>query len=212
MKDIYTHSKILDQKTIKKLYPLAHAGDKEAIRKICLSVWRLAASKAADIRKYKSQDISDYVSAGIMGVLSGIKNGKYDEKKGAFSTYITYYIAGFILKERDTSGVVRGSIHKRVFPKFELENKIEDKEDIHHEFDEVDKKDEQAVRLDKIHEKAQALTNIQRDVLYSYFLNGETLVSIGKRYELTKERIRQIRVEAIDLLKVRIGNVGQKTT
>jgi RNA polymerase sigma factor (sigma-70 family) len=203
MDDIRNNAKILDQKTISQLYPKAHKGDKEAIRKICLSVWRLAASKSHDMRKYDNEDVSDYVSVGMMGVLSGIKNGRYDEKKGAFSTYVTYYISGFILRERDTARVIKGSLKKRYFPKCDGQNMIEDTEDTYDGFIEIDKADD----VEYIKQTIKGLSEIQQDVITSFFLNNETLTSIGKRLNRSKERIRQIREEAVAKIKMRIGDV-----
>lgn len=45
----------------------------------------------------------------------------------------------------------------------------------------------------------------EREVLHRRFVNNETLDSIGQRYDLTRERIRQIERDALDKLRKRLG-------
>lgn len=78
-------------------------------------------------------------------------------------------------------------------------------------------KDEiEAVKIQKAYNKySDLLTEKEKEVMTRYYgLNSQvrhTLAEIGKMYQVTRERIRQIKVEALIKIKIKDASMGYRT-
>lgn len=179
----------------RRLIALAQSGDDNARNRLADSMIYYVAKIAAHCTRHSNVPYLDAIQAGSLGVLRAI--AKFDLDRGIrFSTYATYWIRSFIQRECMSHRVVhvpcvaqhRGvEITEHQFPdccdKF-VESSYEE------EFLVVDSDD-----VDALKQAIRKLPRRQRSVI-RHRMNGKTLSQIGRAMKISKERVRQIQMDA----------------
>ena len=199
--------------TVEEEVELAQAikkGDQAALDKLTRANLRFVVSVA---KQYQNQGLSlpDLINEGNLGLIKAAQ--KFDETRGfKFISYAVWWIRQSILQAlAEQSRIVRlplnqvGSLNKisKALSKFEQENERrpspEELADSSLNQESLSKEVERA--LSQLHER-------ERDILKMFFGIGcqeMTLEEIGAKFDLTRERVRQIKEKAIRRLK------GQKS-
>ena len=178
----------------------------------------------------KSLDLPDLMQVGRMSFLLACQ--RYDPARDAsILTYARHYIRGYVLREIITTGaVVRFPVNhykkghpQRRYTRARYVYTFTEMTDLFHEFSRFQYEDtttddrplaEEALGEDghehKIPRAARwalgGLTPREQDVLRRRFgEEPESLDSIGRSYDLTRERVRQIEAQALTRLRARMG-------
>lgn len=195
----------------RELIRLAKIGDLNAKNEIIESNLRFVFDFA---RRYarKGVPISELISEGNMALFKAIE--KFDNEKDVkFITYAVWWI-----RQAMTEAVKRNMIKND--SEYESENKInihtsssmyDEEDDIVYEVeDQSFMMEDSKLELERNQEMVVSslmnqLNDKERDIIESYYgINGkkeETLLDIGKRYNLTCERVRQLKSSVIRKLK-----------
>lgn len=199
----------------KQLMTLAKAGDLSAKNKIIESNLRFVFDMA---RKYaqKGVPIAELISEGNMALFKAID--KFDNEKDVkFITYAVWWI-----RQAMTEAVRKNKVKNDAEVAEEISETLkkaisssiyddEDDNDIYYECDEASEyPDNMRSEIENNQEFTVSslvgmLGDKERDIIESYYgLNGkkeETLFEIGKRYNLTCERVRQVKSNVMKKLR-----------
>lgn len=196
-------------------------GDKKAREKLIIHNLRLVVKIAAG---YQGRGLSllDLIQVGNEGLIRAVE--KYNPEKGA---KLSYYASFWIKQKINRAIFLQGKdVRFKDFKKYAnngplnivyLDGPISEnsEETLYHFFE-----DDKAERADKIASRksdfiylkrvmARKLKPIEREILYKrYGLDGrgeKTLEKIGKDFGVTRERIRQIEVNALKKLKISLN-------
>ena len=193
-------------------------GDMVALEKLTKANLRFVVSVS---KQYQNQGLSlpDLINEGNLGLIKAAR--RFDETRGfKFISYAVWWIRQSILQAlAEQSRIVRlplnkiGSINKinKTYAKLEQEFLVQDEDNNMYD---VLKSDEvvtpetellyESLRKE-IDRAISTLTQREADVVRLYFgLNGGhpmTLEEIGEKFDLTRERVRQIKEKAIRRLK-----------
>lgn len=177
---------------IMQLYPRAARGDQEAFDALLDSVLGL-------VLKYSRNPPAPYtvdesVEMGLYAFVRSVANRKWNPRRGAFSTYLMFYILGARHKMwRDACPKTNG---RPLTVQLEEERDLEGPEK-----PSVWEADEIGMVLDGM----SALTEKESWVIEGRFLRGKTLKELGKEMKLSRERVRQIEAKALNKLKRECG-------
>lgn len=207
--------KPLDKQTEKKLFlEFKNNNDLSARNQLITSNLKFVVDIA---KQYKGHGLSfgDLVSEGNMGLLKAID--KFDEKKDTkIISYGVWWIRQYI---KDAIN------RKKNMPIDELpednEKQVSDDDLLYNDEDNIkksfldnDETYENNDDVEAVKKLLSFLTERERNVIISYFgLNGEeqkTLEEIGIKYNLTKERVRQIKEVALKKLRSNVLLIGNK--
>ena len=175
-------------------------GDQEALEKLTKANLRFVVSVA---KQYQNQGLSlpDLINEGNLGLIKAAE--KFDETRGfKFISYAVWWIRQSILQAlAEQSRIVRlplnqvGSLNKinKAFARFEQEH------------ERTPSPEELAESLSTEVDRAlETLTERERDIIKYFFGIGcseMTLEEIGEKFDLTRERVRQIKEKAIRRLR-----------
>ena len=186
-------------------------GDQRALDKLVQANLRFVVSVA---KQYQHQglSLSDLINEGNLGLIKAAQ--RFDETKGfKFISYAVWWIRQSILQALAEQGrLVRlpqnkiGTYNKanKAYMAFEQEHEREGSDDT----DEDVMKDSLREEIRRV---LKSLSPREAEIVNAYFgldgENGVTIEQIGMKYDLTKERIRQIKERAIKRLqKARYSN------
>ena len=225
------HEELISAEEEVELARRIKTGDRKALEKLTKANLRFVVSVA---KQYQNQGLSlpDLINEGNIGLLKAAE--KFDETRGfKFISYAVWWIRQSILQAIAEQGrVVRlplnqvGSVNRinKVLSKFEQENErrpsvdeIADKTDLPHEKIEDVLKVNSSTDEDLLKESLRAeiasalsvLNDRERNVIEAFYGINQpecTMEEIGKKYGLTRERVRQIREKAIRRLKQNTQN------
>lgn len=207
--------KPLDKQTERKLFlKFKNNNDLSARNQLITSNLKFVVDIA---KQYKGHGLSfgDLVSEGNMGLLKAID--KFDEKKDTkIISYGVWWIRQYIKdainrKKNMPIDELPEDNEKQVFDDDLLYN---DEDNIKKSFLDNDETYENNDDAEAVKKLLSFLTERERNVIILYFgLNGEeqkTLEEIGIKYNLTKERVRQIKEVALKKLRSNVLLIGNK--
>ena len=186
-------------------YPRAAQGDSVAFEALLGSVVGLVYSLAKKYSKC-SWEFDELVEAGYMGFVRGIRNGRWKPNRGAWSTYMTFCIQGpmLLLKsqrmDRDVVRIPQTRFYGRYREKFGDPPSTESmyfNEDALSIPSRVEQDAEEAEELVRIQGAMRRLPQRQCYILEQCVVYSRTLESVGNELAISKERVRQIKREAI---------------
>lgn len=191
IQQMLSEMKVLPTQKIAPLYAQVQRG-KTAKEKIYRSSYGLIVNQAKKFHKI-GFDLETMVDAGILGLAKAIENNKFDPKKGAWSTYVSYYIRGhmlyaakYIKKEKPLNATdLLDPAMSAGFLDIPTENTAP------------------ATAIEAVvRSTIESLKNPRhREVLFLMFYHHKTLGEVGKIWGISKERTRQIKVEALKEFK-----------
>lgn len=207
-------------------------GDRKARNILVLANQRLAVHIA---KKYQNRGLPlmDLISEANLGLIAAAEKYKAgfkgkSRKITRFSTYAGWWVRQKISRALVYSPMVRGPVHAKSGERpvvFSLDATTSDlggdsdgEESLLYKIldsgvENPGSKVQTSDRYTFLYRALEDLSSYQREVLYRRFgLNngsgGETLDEVGKRYKVTRERIRQIQVKALRKLKLRMNKKG----
>ena len=196
------NKKILPEDEIAELYLLAHKGCKDSIEKLFWSTCGLILKRAfVHSTKNKVLTFEELFSAGCEGFFKGIRNGCFNPNKGKWTTYIGFYINGYMKGEKLDQTVIHFPRYLGVNYPYAIEELI-DKHEL--------KEGPLLLEVDEsnfLKEALNLLTKKERFVITERFFKNKTLVEIGKHFGITRERARQIEASALQKLKELLPNL-----
>ena len=224
------HEELISAEEEVELARRIKTGDRKALEKLTKANLRFVVSVA---KQYQNQGLSlpDLINEGNIGLLKAAE--KFDETRGfKFISYAVWWIRQSILQAIAEQGrVVRlplnqvGSVNRinKVLSKFEQENErkpsVEEMADgdgtsmiDFMQSDSDSSTDEELLKESLRAEIASALSVLndrERNVIEAFYGINQpecTMEEIGKKYGLTRERVRQIREKAIRRLKQNTQN------
>lgn len=202
--------------------------NKEAGKKIILSHLRLVVKIALEFKNYKANTM-DTISEGNLGLMHALD--KFDiSKKVKFATYAIFwikaFIQNFIIKSwsnlKNNSSQVKTALfssnkNKEIIEQdfsFDAINTEDSKMEDYFSFNQLDKKDEfkEIIDEDEKERKYKQIMKIINEnlnereafIIKARFIKDEkkeTLDSLSKLFDISKERVRQIEKEALDKIK-----------
>lgn len=177
---------------IMQLYPRAARGDQEAFDALLRSVMGLVLRYST--RPPKPYDVEDLVEMALMGFVRSVANRRWNPRRGAFTTYVMFYIKGarfqmFRDLEKEESTLSLDWDDRFLLDTLEDERKPEG----------LSPGDSD--RLGLVLNRMSVLNEKQAWVVEARFLRGLTLEKAGIEMGVCKERIRQI--EKVALRKLR---------
>jgi RNA polymerase sigma factor (sigma-70 family) len=87
-----TKTRWISGKECQKVYDKAHNGDEKAVKVLFDSTIYLIKNIAIKKSPGSKFSIEELTNIGVLGFYRAIKTGKYDYKKGAWSTWVHFYI------------------------------------------------------------------------------------------------------------------------
>lgn len=198
---------LLSEGEIIAAYKNAHKGNREAIEALYKHTFYWIKNIAVGYLK-RGLTLDELISAGVGGLLKGITNGNFNPQRGAWSTYITLYVKGEILRQLKKESVIPLPYNCKPGIKYpscylesqiskEYDSKIFDNLAWEEEVVGVTKNSEQAKILKKailkLHQK-------ERQAIHLYYYCNLTLEEVGMAMSLTKQRIKQILDKAKQIL------------
>lgn len=178
---------------VMQLYPRAARGDQEAFDALLSSVLGLVLKNSRN--PPSPYTVDEAVEMGLYAFVRSVANRRWNPRKGAFSTYVMFYILG-----------VRHKMWRDMFPRSEGKPMVMQLE--------VDKCREpmceesrswEPDEIDRVLDKMSALSEKETWVIEGRFLRGRTLKELGKEMKLSRERVRQIEARALDKLRRECG-------
>lgn len=144
-------------------------------------------------------DIEDLIQAGYMGLMDAEKT--YDESKSKWSTWAAFYIRK-AMREAVGINTTRIRAHHHTVS---LDAPLGDEDDDATLMDKLE--DEsipdassgliEAERAAAVREAVSRLEGQKRDVVELHDLEGQSLAQIGRSWDLSRERVRQLREKAL---------------
>jgi RNA polymerase sigma factor (sigma-70 family) len=203
LQDIKKHYKPIPQKEVTAIYKRATKGDQEAYERLYWSVAGMAVHHAARLaaRARRGRDVNlihELILAGIEGICDGIRSKKYRASKGSWTTYITFYIKGHILRAMYYSDLIRVPQIPKMKGVFYLTQPLSDWDD---QEAPVYESPYDPDEIEQLREHVAQLPYRLRVVITTYFLKEDTLVSAGKELGLTRERTRQLKEQGLSFLR-----------
>jgi RNA polymerase primary sigma factor len=196
----HKNKKLLSQKEIEDIYPLAVEGNSVAIEKLFWASCGLILKLAAKHTKGSSScTFEEFISSGYLGFLQGIKTGGFNANKGSWSTYIYYYIDGHMRFEKLNTTV----IHFPYYLKGKAPYKVENLDSLESPvFLVIEEEEERYPYKKELIDKAfKTLPKREQFIIKELFLKQKTLAEVGKKLGISRERVRQIKEEALKKVK-----------
>lgn len=144
-------------------------------------------------------DLDDLMQAGYMGLIEAERT--YDESKSKWSTWAAYYIRK-AMREAVGINTTRIRAHHHAIS---LDAPLGDEDDDATLMDKLE--DEsipdassgliEAERAAAVREAVSRLEGQKRDVVELHDLEGQSLAQIGRSWDLSRERVRQLREKAL---------------
>lgn len=186
------------------LYPRAAAGDPVAFEQLLWSVSAMIKREAKKRLRYP-WTIDELMSAGLYGFTKGVRNGRWNPTRGAWTTYAYYCITGPMLKMvmegNDLIRIPECRRKKRLFNEVTC-SLIPDIDGTNtgHEMDLEVKEN-----LDKINRIIERLPGRDKYIFVSRTIEDMTLGSVGKALGLSKERVRQLYKRIVENIRDEMG-------
>jgi RNA polymerase sigma factor (sigma-70 family) len=174
-------------------------------------------------RKFTGTDFDDLVQEGNLGLLEAYR--RWDLTRDTYPfTYTSYYITAAIIKYLFKKARLVGIPSNSKSPKFrnvdnftdmgtdtnyeyfDYQETLQSDEDLEDKYMELDFQE----RLRKVLPKVtRSISSRDRSILIQHFVEGSTLQSIADPLGISRERVRQISVEAITRIKNRTNVTPQ---
>ena len=210
----------LSQEMINELHPKALAGDDEAMGRIIDSLIPWTISVATRIFQHRPEqripvELDDLIQQALLGLIGGIQ--RFDPERGyKLTTYCWFYVRRSCLNYYYDGGLVRVPKYINASPEFRQRrigpafgpvfglgpgNQIYAKKE-----DSVDFLEHQV-----LFEKLDLLPERESQILIERYYEGETLAVIGKKRNLSRERIRQIINKSLKVLRESMNGSSNPT-
>lgn len=187
-------------------------GDREALNKLISSNLRFVVTIAKKYRGY-GVPFADLIAEGNIGLVKAAYRFDY-RKDNKFISYAIWWIRQSILdcidRHSETNRIESSELPLIMYESADsgvVSNEVLSSAIYESDLDELEEYKQEAVKL-----LINTLSEREAEIIGSYFgLGGQdemTLEEIGKKYNLTKERIRQIKEKA--LLKLRVNALQSK--
>lgn len=185
------------------MYPRARLGDPIAYEALMGSIYGLALHFA---RRFAGQDrchdVDFFMQEGLFGFVRGVGNGRWNPRRGSWSTYISYYIQGQMMaaigREANVVRMPKGHSSVVSLDAFDGYEVVERRGPEGLDLDDRDRLEDVLKAMLKIDPRYAAVLKMRT-------LDGMTMAQVGSVMDLSKERVRQIQNKAIDELKYLCG-------
>lgn len=156
-------------------------------------------------------DLEDIISAGNCGLIEAVKKFKPD-LGNRFTTYAAYHIKNRIYEYAEKAHTTY--TNEAMILDEPVSNSLEGSENLEDYLCTYEEDFDKNLQKQELYQALMELSQKERDVLCSHFgafgYKEATLQEIGEKYNITKQRVKQIETQALEHCKRKLTRTGTK--